>query len=145
VTVAHEMSREEWRAFLLEGTRTAKVGVVRKDGQPVVAPVWFVLDDDDTIVFTTGRTTTKGYALRRDPRVALCVDDERPPYAFVRISGIATVEEDSPALLSYATRLGARYMGAEQAEEFGRRNAVPEELLVRVRPAHVNAQRDIAE
>ncbi|MCW3065440.1 MAG: pyridoxamine 5-phosphate oxidase [Solirubrobacterales bacterium] len=139
------MSHEEWRAFLIEGTRTAKVGVVRKDGSPVVAPVWFVLEDDDTIVFTTHRTTTKGYALRRDPRLALCVDDDRPPYAFVRIAGIATCEERSPDLLAYATRLGGRYMGADRAEEYGRRNAVEGEMVVRVRPERVNAQTDIAD
>jgi hypothetical protein len=31
----------------------------------------------------------------------------------------------------------ARYMGAEQAEEFGKRNGVPGELVVRVRPTKV--------
>lgn len=33
----------EQRAFLLEGTRTAKLATVRKDGRPHVVPVWFEL------------------------------------------------------------------------------------------------------
>ena len=41
--MAREMSREEWRAFVMEGTRTAKVAVVRRDGSPSVAPVWELL------------------------------------------------------------------------------------------------------
>jgi nitroimidazol reductase NimA-like FMN-containing flavoprotein (pyridoxamine 5'-phosphate oxidase superfamily) len=35
----HEMSREEVRAFLLEGTRTAKLATTRKDGRPHVAGI----------------------------------------------------------------------------------------------------------
>jgi PPOX class probable F420-dependent enzyme len=143
--MSREMTREEWRAFLTEGTRTAKVAVVRKDGAPAVAPVWFVLEDDDTIVFTTHRTSLKGYAVRRDPRVALCVDDERPPYAYVRIAGIASWEDPSPDLLDYATRIGGRYMGADRAEEYGKRNAIEGEMVVRVRPERVNAQLGVAE
>jgi hypothetical protein len=33
----------------------------------------------------TGDETIKGHAL--DPRVSLCVDDERPPYAYVMVQG----------------------------------------------------------
>jgi PPOX class probable F420-dependent enzyme len=142
--MAHEMSHEEWRAFLTEGTRTAKVGVALRDGRPIVAPVWFVLEDDDTIVFTTHRTSAKGYAIRRDPRVAICVDDERPPFAFVRIAGTATCEESSADLLAYTTRIGGRYVGTDRAEEYGTRNAVEGEMVVRVRPEHVTAYSEIA-
>ena len=138
------MTREEWRAFLMEGTRTAKVAVVRKDGRPAVAPVWFVLEDDDTIVFTCPRDSVKGHAIRRDPRIALCVDDERPPYAFVRIAGVAAWADPDPELLEYATRIGARYMGVGRADEFGRRNAVPGEMLVRVRPERVSTDGAVA-
>jgi len=81
----------------------------------------------------------KGRALQRDPRVSMCVDDESPPFAFVMIEGLATVIRDHDELLAAATRIGARYMGADRAEEFGRRNAVPEELLVRVTPTRIVA------
>jgi PPOX class probable F420-dependent enzyme len=132
------MSEDERRAFLGAGTRTAKVAVTRGDGMPHVVPVWFVLDGD-IVVFTTGEKTVKGRALQRDSRVSICVDDERPPFAFVMIEGLATVSRDQDELLTWATRIGARYMGADRAEEFGRRNAVPEELLVRVTPTRIVA------
>jgi hypothetical protein len=35
-------------------------------------------------------------------------------------------------------------MGADKADEFGRRNAVPGELVVRLRPERVIAQADVA-
>lgn len=139
------MSEEEWKAFLVSEPRTGKLGTTRQDGRPHVAPIWFDLDDEGTIVFTTGANTAKGKAIRRDPRVCLCVDDDRPPYSFVILEGKVDISEDLDEMLVWATRIGGRYMGAQNAEAFGSRNAVPGELLVRLRPAHVVAQADIAD
>ena len=142
----HVMSEQEWKAFLTaEPPRTGKLATMRKDGRPHVAPIWYDLDDDGTIVFTTGAGTLKGQAIRRDPRVCLCVDDERPPFSFVIVEGKAEVCDDPDAKLVWATRIGGRYMGTENADAYGRRNAVPEELLVRLRPTHVVAQAGIAD
>jgi PPOX class probable F420-dependent enzyme len=138
-----EMTTDEVCSFLSDGTRTAKVATVRQDGRPHVMPVWFVLDGEQ-IVFTTGANSVKGRNLLRDPRVALVVDDETPPYAFVHVHGRATLYEDLDELLRFATAIGARYMGQDRAEEFGRRNAVPGELLVRVTPERVIAEDDVA-
>ena len=131
-------------AFLSEGTRTAVLGWVATDGRPLSAPVWFVVDDGG-LVFNTGKDTAKGRALARDPRVVLCVDDTTPPYAFVQVQGIASISEDPDELLDIATRTGGRYMGADRAEEFGRRNGVPGELVVRVKPTKVIAAFDVAD
>lgn len=122
--------------FLAEGTRTAKLGYVAADGRPLVAPVWFVVDGRE-LVFNTGKDTAKGRALRRDPRVVVCVDDERPPFSFVQVQGEVTLSEDPEELVATATRIGGRYMGADRAREFGRRNGVPGELVVRVRPTKI--------
>ncbi|MGH3611967.1 MAG: PPOX class F420-dependent oxidoreductase [Pseudonocardia sp.] len=135
--------RPEIRAFLSQGTRTGKLGYVAADGRPLVAPIWFVLDGHD-LLFTTGRDTAKERAIARDPRLVLCVDLEEPPYAFVQVQGRAEVSEDPDELMRSATAIGARYMGADRAEEFGRRNGAPGELLVRVRPTKVVADLDVA-
>ena len=138
------MSDDEVRAFLKSNPpHTGKLATVRADGRPHVAPVWFVLDGDD-VIFTTGEQTVKGRTLLRDPRVALCVDDERPPYAFVLIEGMAALSDDLTALLHWATRIAARYMGGDQADAYGRRNAVPGELLVRVTPTRYVSDDDVA-
>lgn len=71
--------------------------------------------------------------------------DPHPPYSFVQVQGSATATEDSADLLDVATRIGARYMGASRAGEFGRRNAVPGELLVRVRPTKVISAFSVAD
>jgi PPOX class probable F420-dependent enzyme len=134
---------EEWRAFLEHGTRTAKLGTVRAGGRPHVAPVWFVLDGDE-LVLMTGAESVKGRGLRRDGRVCLCADDERPPYAFVIIEGRARVSGDVAALRPRGGRHAPRYMGPDKAREYGARNAVAGELLVRVSMERVLAQGAIA-
>jgi PPOX class probable F420-dependent enzyme len=130
--MARSMSEQEWRTFVSHGTRTGKLATVRTDGRPHVTPVWFVLDDQGRLVLTTAATSLKGRAMSRDSRVCLCVDEEQPPYAFVMVEGEAQVSEDLDEMLIWATRLGGRYMGADRADEYGRRNAVPGELLVRI-------------
>ncbi|MFE7095271.1 PPOX class F420-dependent oxidoreductase [Streptomyces erythrochromogenes] len=132
--MAKKMTQEEWRAFVSHSTRTGKLSTVREDGSPHVAPIWFVLDGD-SFVFNTGKDTVKGRNLARDGRVALCVDDDRPPFSYVVLQGRAEIGEYADAadeMLAWATRIAARYMGEAEAEAFGRRNAVPGELLVRV-------------
>jgi PPOX class probable F420-dependent enzyme len=139
------LDADEVRAFLTEGTRTGKLAVTRADGSPMVVPIWFCVDDDGSLLFTTWAETIKGKALRRDPRVSICVDDERAPYAYVRVDGVAEISEDPGELRAWATRIGGRYMGEAHAERFGARNGVPGELLVRVRPTRTVAQADIAD
>ncbi|MBB3661634.1 PPOX class probable F420-dependent enzyme [Prauserella sediminis] len=143
----HEMTRDEWWHFASEGTRTGKVGVVRADGSPHVTPVWFVLHEDDAgdeIVFNTGADTVKGRALRRDPRLSVTVDDQAPPYSYVHVTAEARLSDDLDEMLPWATTIGGRYMGEEKAEAFGKRNAVPGELLVRARITKVVAHADLA-
>jgi PPOX class probable F420-dependent enzyme len=139
------LDEEETRAFLGAGTRTGKLAVSRLDGSPMVVPIWFGIDDDGTLLFTTWGESIKGKAIRRDGRVSLCVDEEQPPYAYVRVDGIATVIDDRQLLRSWAARIGGRYMGAEQAARFAERNGVPGELLVRITPTKVVAQAGIAD
>jgi PPOX class probable F420-dependent enzyme len=143
VPAMRTMTTEEAQAFLLTGTRTGKLATVRKDGRPHVAPIWFVLDDDD-VIFTTASNTLKGKALQRDPRAAIVVDDEAPPFAYVLVEGTCTLSDDLDAMLLWATRIGGRYMGADQGEAFGHRNAVPGELLVRLTPTKIIARAEIS-
>ncbi|MEA2250933.1 MAG: hypothetical protein QOI62_1596 [Solirubrobacteraceae bacterium] len=138
------MDTAEWHAFAAEGTRTGKLATVRRDGRPHVVPIWFVVDGDD-LVFMTGAETVKGRNLRRTGQASLCVDDQEPPYSFVAVTGSVAISEDQFELLRFGTALGRRYMGADRAEEFGRRNAVPGELLVRLHAEHVVALAHIAD
>ena len=137
------MPEGAWRDFLTSKPRTGKLATTRKDGAPHVTPIWFDLDGDD-IVFTTGENSVKATNIRRDPRVCICVDDEAPPFAFVQIEGRAETSTDPEDLKYWATRIAGRYMGADRAEAYGRRNSGPGELLVRVKPVKITGEKDIA-
>ncbi|MDT0388831.1 PPOX class F420-dependent oxidoreductase [Streptomyces sp. DSM 41921] len=142
--MAEKMTDAQWREFVSHGTRTGKLSTVRADGSPHVTPIWFVLDGEE-LVFNTGESSVKGRNIARDGRVALCVDDDRPPYSFVVLTGRARISDDLDDVRRWATRIGARYMGEERAEEFGARNGVPGELLVRVTIDRVLAERNVAD
>jgi PPOX class probable F420-dependent enzyme len=130
--MARKMTKGEWQKFLSEGTRTGKLSTVGADGSPHVAPLWFLMDGDE-LVFNTGKDTVNGRNLGRDGRIALCVDDERPPFAFVVVEGTAEISDELADVRHWAARIAARYVGEDRAEEYGERNGVPGELVVRVR------------
>jgi PPOX class probable F420-dependent enzyme len=142
--MAQKMTDEQWRAFVSQGTRTGKLSTVRADGSPHVAPIWFLLDGDH-VLFNTAKESVKGRNLARDGRAALCVDDDRPPFDFVVLEGRTELSEDLDELRHWAARIGARYMGEDRAEEFGKRNGVPGELLVRVRIEKVVAWASVSD
>jgi PPOX class probable F420-dependent enzyme len=143
----YEMTREQWLQFVLSGTRTGKLATNRANGSPHVTPIWFLIDTTptgDDIVFTTHGTSLKAKSLRREPRFAICVDDQQPPYSYVLLEAEATLTEDLDELRTWATNLGARYMGKDRADEYGARNAVPGEFLVRGRITRVFARAEIS-
>lgn len=138
-----KMPREAALRFLEEGTRTGKLATVRADGRPHVTPIWFVLEDG-VVVFNTWHTSVKARNLARDGRAALVVDLQEPPYAYVLVEGSVTISDDLDDVVAVATEIGERYMGQERAEEFGQRNGVVGELVVRLHPERIVAHDDVA-
>jgi len=134
----HIMSTDEWHAFVTRGAPTGKVSTVGADGTSHITPVWYLFDGED-FLFTADGDSAKVRNIRRDPRAAICVDDEAPPYAYVEARGEVTLSEDLDELLDVATRAAARYTGPERAEEFGERNGMPGEVVVRLHPTKVVA------
>jgi PPOX class probable F420-dependent enzyme len=132
-----------WRQLLQTTTHPGKLATTTRDGAPTIVPVWFVLDDDD-VVFMTGSGSAKARNLSRDPRAAMCVDQVEFPYGYVTVRGPVTIQEAAPDLLEWSTRIAARYVSADRAQEFGRRNAVPGEWLCRLRAERVVGELDVA-
>jgi PPOX class probable F420-dependent enzyme len=138
-----KMTIDECKAFLVDGARTAKLATVRKDGRPHVVPVWFDLDGD-SIVFGTWHESVKAVNISHDPRVCICVDDERPPFNYVQVEGEALISTDLKEVKYWATRIAGKYMGQDKAESYGHRNSGEGSVLVRVTPTKMVGQKDIA-
>jgi PPOX class probable F420-dependent enzyme len=139
------MTKDEIRNFLLQGTFTGKLGTINKEGRPHVVPIWYTLDEQENIVFNTGGESVKAKNIKRDNRVRLCVDDQTPLFSFVIVDGTAQIEKGQPSeTYKWAKIIAARYMGDDKSEEYGRRNSGEGEILVRIKPTRIIAQKDTA-
>lgn len=153
------MTRKEIKKFLMQGTFTAKLATTKKDGSSHIVPIWFVLDGNnnkgragekekevyDDIIFTTSSESVKARNIQRDNRVSVCVDDQTPPFSYVVIHGTARIDHcEQTEVFKFATKIAQRYMGKEVAELYGKRNSTEGEVLVRIKPTRIIAEKDIA-
>ena len=122
--------------FLTHGVRTGSVATVGEDGRPHVVPIWYIVEGED-IVFTTWHTSVKARNLASNGRAAMTIDDEEPPYSYLMAEGRVTISDDPTESRRVATLAGGKYMGAARADEFGARNGVEGELVVRLRIEHL--------
>ncbi len=113
-----KMNHVEVLEFLMNGTFTGKVSTINKDGSSHVTPIWYILDENNYITFTTYAKSVKGKNLLRDSRISFCVDDQVPPFSFVIIDGIAEVNSKSTNLLVWTTKIAERYMGKNLSNDF---------------------------
>jgi PPOX class probable F420-dependent enzyme len=139
-----KMNQNEINEFLKRGTYTGKLGTINKDGSPHITPIWFILDENEHIIFTTYYKSLKAKNIVRNPRVSICVDDQMPPFSFVIVNGIAKIMANSKDLLIWTTKIAERYMGKELSLNYGKRNAVEGELIIEVIPTKINGQKDIS-
>lgn len=139
------MTKAEYLAFLSTPARCGKIATVREDGRPHVVPIWFILDGE-TLVFTAWHTSTKMKNILRDGRVAICVDHDQPPFHYVLLEGRVELLDASPeASRHWATIIGGRYMGADRADEFGKRNGIDGEWVMRMIPDKVTAYKNVTD
>ena len=151
-----EMSKGELSSFLSRGTFTAKLATVKDDGNPHVVPLWFVLDDEDNIIFGTETSSVKGKNIQRDPRVSICVDCQEYPYSFVTVFGEAEsfrryrgtddkMTDESNDFLHWMRKISERYVGSEKADRYAKRNTTEGAVLYRLKPQHIVSEKVIAD
>lgn len=87
----------------------------------------------------------KGRTLKKTGYAALTVQDDRAPFSFVTVQGPVEIIDDLDEVRRWAAVIGGRYMGADRAEEFGARNGVPGEWLIRMTVAHTVSAADVAD
>lgn len=100
-------SKSQWERFL-KGRHVAVLATIGADGRPVLTPIWY-LYIDGKMLMRTGTDSAKVANIRRDPRVTVCVQDERPPYASVTMYGKASIEGER---LGLGAKIARHYLGA---------------------------------
>lgn len=136
---------EAEQAELLREARVLQVASINRDGTPHLVPMWFTLDDDGLIAFTTYGTSQKVRNLERDPRITVLVEAGT---AYNELRGVSI---DGRAEVVRDPQVTARIMALSGAKQGGRprpeREASPAELppqaykrvAVRVHPLRVRS------
>ena len=103
---------EKARAFL-NAEHFAVLATINSDGTPQLTTMWYLLEGD-TIVMNTKAGRIKDCNMRRDPRIAICVEDG---YNYVTISGIVEMIEDPEIAQRDIYRLAVRNHGENKARQ----------------------------
>jgi len=89
------------------------LATINSDGTPQLTTMWYLLEED-TIVMNTKAGRIKERNMRRDPRIAICVEDG---YNYVTISGTIELIDDPEIAQRDIYRLAVRYDGEEAARQ----------------------------
>jgi PPOX class probable F420-dependent enzyme len=131
------------QAELLRESRTLQVASINPNGTPHLVPMWFEMDDDGVLVFTTYGTSQKVHNLERDPRITVLAETGTAYNELrgISIDGRAEVVRDPEVTARAMALIGAKHAGRPRPE----RATMPAELppqaykrvTVRVHPVRV--------
>tara|TARA_B100000686_G_C16690277_1_gene917211 strand:- start:153 stop:665 length:513 start_codon:yes stop_codon:yes gene_type:complete len=114
------LSKQEQSSFLHERGIIMRLAVVRSDGSPLLAPVWF-LHENGRIYFTPREHSEWFSCLKLDSRISLCIDEATLPYRKIIMEGNAElafdIGEDAEWRDLYG-RIVRRYISPEEANAY---------------------------
>ena len=94
---------------LLEKQAFGNLGTLMKDGSPQVTPVW-VDYDGKHVRINSAKGRVKDLNIRRDPRVAISLQDPTNPYRYLEIRGRVTEITETGAD-DHINKLSQKYLG----------------------------------
>ena len=94
---------------LLEKQAFGILGTLMKDGSPQVTPVW-VDYDGKYVRINSAKGRVKDLNIRRDPRVAITLQDPANPYRYLEIRGRVTEITEAGAD-EHINKLSQKYLG----------------------------------
>lgn len=125
---------DETRRFL-EQPYLLKLATLNRDGSPQLTPLWFEYVDGE-FVLTTAPDRLKVSNVRRDDRVAACIDSPPPAYRRVLIKGRARVTEEG--VREWTRRIAARYVPPERLAERAARLLSAPRVLIWLTPERIS-------
>jgi len=130
------MNIEERRTFV-EAHRTGIFGYNRRMDGPSMSFVYYVMDGDD-ILISTMLERGKAKAVHRNPKVSLCVLDEKWPLTYLLVYCDAAIETDIESATDMLMRIAGLMAGEPMGESVRpnlKRVAVDEKRVVlRLKP-----------
>lgn len=114
---------------LLDRTGFAHLATVGSSGYPQSTPMWY-LWDDGKLKFSTTKDRAKYRNLRRNPRVAVSIQDPAQPYRYLQVRGTVAAIDDDPEL-KFIDVLAKKYLGVD---EYPNKQPDEERVVVSVVP-----------
>jgi hypothetical protein len=105
-----DMLPSERRAFV-RTHRTAVFGYGRKSDGPAMSILYYIPTADDELLVSTMASRSKARAVRRNPKVSLCVLDERWPFSYLQVYADAKLECDTDVVIDVMMAVAWRMSG----------------------------------
>jgi len=102
---------EKARAYLQE-LHFAVLATINQDGTPQLTTMWYLLEDEGSILMNTKVGRAKERNMRRDPRISICIEDGCD---FLTINGTVEMIDDPEIAQNDIYRLSRRYHGEAKA------------------------------
>ena len=115
-----KLTEAELHDFLDESGHLLRLATIDADGMPRLVPVWFT-HRDGTILFTPRAESVFLANLRRDPRIALSVDEDPLPYRKVSVQGRAEIVHEvgnDDEWRDVYREIACRFIEAEAADRY---------------------------
>jgi len=109
-----ELLKDPIAKELLQSTIPARLAYIGTDGAPRVVPIWFHWDGREMVMASPPKAP-KVKALRKNPQVAVTIDDNNFPHRVLMLRGVARLEEVDGVVPEYALA-AERYFGREQGQ-----------------------------
>lgn len=123
------------RESFLAGLHVGVLAVDDPGRGPFSVPIWYLVDDDGSVVIHMDRTSKKARLLGAAGRASLVAQDEAPPYKYVSVEGPVSLEPPDERLAEMAVR----YLGEEFGALYVEANPPTEDsIVVRLTPEHWN-------
>ncbi|MEM0499974.1 MAG: pyridoxamine 5'-phosphate oxidase family protein, partial [Candidatus Korarchaeota archaeon] len=106
------LTRKELAQFLARGY-VARIATIKKDGSPYIVPAWFQYEEPYFYFVARAKSIWVEH-IKNDPRVAVQISRDDPPYTRVLVEGFAEIVE-GPVVggrwVEIAHKMALRYLG----------------------------------
>lgn len=97
--------------------RTCVFGYGRRHDGPAMSVVYYIPTDDDELLVSTMAARSKARAVACDPKVSLCILDERWPFAYLQVYAEAAVSTDHDLVIDVMMAVAGRMSGQPLSDD----------------------------
>jgi len=138
-----DMLPSERRTFV-RTHRTCVFGYPRLHDGPSLSVVYYMPTDDDELLVSTMAARGKAHAVARNPKVSLCILDERWPFTYLQLYADASVDDDPElsvdVMMAVAWRMSGEPLGDEARPVVEAMAGEEHRVVIRCRPYSTFAQ-----